>query len=78
MNGTLALGLWDIEIEVLRSTNDTVKNQAMIASGKPVQDRTPKPKHQLTKESKRLINCQMWINYPLTHTLLKVSLSCTF
>ena len=43
-----------------------------------MQDRTPTPRHQLTKESKRSINCLMWITYPPTHILLKASLSCTF
>ena len=50
----------------------------MIASGKFVQDRTPKTKHQLTKESTRLINFFFLITCPLTQILLKMSFSCTF
>ena len=37
-----------------------------------------RPKHQLKREIEMLVNCQMWITYPPTHTLLKASLSCTF
>ena len=37
----------------------TLSNQTMIASGKPAQDRTQKPKHQLKEESKKLINSQL-------------------
>ena len=68
-----ALDLWDI----VRSTNNTVKpNHSGIQER--VQDRTPKLKHQLTKESERVMNCQMWTTYPQTHIHLKVRLSCTF
>ena len=82
MDGTLALDLWDVVIEALRTTNDTAK-QSKTSPRKLVHDRRPfhqqtRPKHQLTKESKRLINCLMWIAYPPTQFLLKVSLSCTF
>ena len=33
--------------------------------------------HQLKRECQRLSNCQMWTTYAQTHSLLKVSLSCT-
>ena len=56
----------------------TVSNPTILASEKLVQDRTHKPRHQLTKENKRLINCLMWITHTQTHILLKVSLNCTF
>ena len=35
-------------------------------------------KHQLKQESERLSNCYMWISFPPTHILLRMSFSCTF
>ena len=77
MDGLLALDLWDIVIEVLRSTNNNVqaKHTSIQETGaeSPFQNQDPK-----CQKTKRLINCLMWIMYPLTHILLKVVLSCTF
>ena len=42
------------------------------------QETKTRSKHQLKRESDRLSKCQMWITYPPTHILLKVSLSCTY
>ena len=69
-----ALDLWDMVIEVLRSTN----NPTMMASGKLVRFSNPKSRSKKTNEGKKLIKCLTWIMYPLTHLLLKVSLSSTF
>ena len=64
MDGIPALDLWDLVIEVLRSTT--------------IQAVKPRPKHQLKRAAEMLINCQLWITCPQTHILLKASLSCTF
>ena len=47
----------------------------MMASRKLVRDPIPMPRPKMS-EGKRLI-CLKWIMYPLTHILLKASLSCT-
>ena len=77
MDGLLVLDLWDILIEILRSTNNTVQPNHNGIKGTCARPNS-KTKTQLTKEDKKLINCLMWITYQLTHILLKVSLSCTF
>ena len=74
--------LWDIAIEVLRSTNNTARHgkqaQGDLCRTGDVPSITTRPKHQLKRESERLSNCHMWITYPPTHIVLKVNLSCTF
>ena len=69
---------WDIVIEVLRSTNDTVKPSQ---NGNRETGARPRSKVK-TQNDKRnqcqFFNCQMWIVCPLTHIRLKVNLSCTF
>ena len=54
----------------LKDLLDQLRPRKLVHSRKPV--------HQLKRESERLSNCQMWITYPQTHSLLKASLSCTF
>ena len=49
-----------------------------MTSRKLVRGPTPKPRPKMTKEGKWMINGQMWIMYPQTHILPKVSLSCSF
>ena len=69
MDGLSALDLWDIVVEVLRSKNDTAQpnhDGVREAFRGPI----PKPRPKMTKEGKRLINCQMWIMYTLAHILL--------
>ena len=77
MDGLPVLDLWDILIEILRSTNNNVQPNHNGIKGTCARPNS-KTKTQLTKEDKKLIICLMWITYPLTHILLKVSLSCTF
>ena len=77
MDGLLVLDLWDILIEILRSTNNPVQPNHNGIKGTCARPNS-KTKTQLTKEDKKLINCLMWNTYQLTHILLKVSLSCTF
>ena len=75
LDGLLALDLWDMVIEVLRSTNNTAR-QSRLAQG----DLCATGDHsinknmtnQLERESERMSSCQLWITYPPTH------LSCTF
>ena len=55
-DGLPALDLWDIVIEVLRSTNNTVKPNH-VSIRETCAGHNPKPRPQLTKENKRLINC---------------------
>ena len=62
---------------MLRSTNNGVK-PTIMALRKLARGPIPKPRPKLTKEGERIIDCLMWITYPLTHILLKVSVSCTF
>ena len=47
MDGILALDLWDVVIEVLRSTNDTAR-QSKLAKGNLCGDR--RPLHQRTPD----------------------------
>ena len=76
MDGLHALDLWDVVTIVLRSTNNT-KRPIRLAPSEGTCERQ-ETIHQLKRESERLSNCLMWTTYPPTHTLLKVSLSCTF
>ena len=82
MDGSLPLDLWDVVIEVLRSTNNTARHGGLGHGTCPGQETIPsikpRPRHQLKRASEMLSNCQMWISYPPTHILLKASLSCTF
>ena len=77
---TTSFGLlwWDVVIEVLRSSNSTKSPKTKPAAGNclrdPERDRTSNPNR---RETETLINCRMWITSQQTHTLLKVSLSCT-
>ena len=74
MDGILALGLWDVVIEVLRSSKSTKPpNNPQQETVRADTSTTPNK-----REPKMLINCRMWTTLPQTHTLLKVSLSCTF
>ena len=77
MDGLLALDLWDIVIEVLRSTNNHVQpnHNGMV---KLVRVSIPKPRLAMSEEGKRLINCLMWIMYTTNTHSSRVSLSCTF
>ena len=79
MDGLLALDLWDVVKEVLRSSNSTKSPKTKPATGNclrdPERDRTSKPNR---RETEMLINCRIRITLLQTHTLLKVSLSCTF
>ena len=75
MDGLPAHPLWDVVIEVLRSSNST-KPPTNPAAGNcslkhfffemtnPTSNR---------RETAVLINCRMWITSPQTHTLLKVN-----
>ena len=74
MDGLLALDLWDMVVEVLRSTNNTVQ-----ASHNETRARcNSKVKTQKWQKKAKSWLCQMWIMYPPTHILLKASLSCAF
>ena len=64
MDGLSALDLWDIVIEVLRSTNTMFKPKHYWPRG--------------NWNSFFVIKCLTWITYPQTHILVNVSLSCTF
>ena len=76
IDGLLALDLWDIVVEVVRSTNSKAQ-PTIIASRKLVRLSIPKPRTRMSKEDKRLSNWVMWSMHPQTHILLKVSLSCS-
>ena len=57
MDGLLAFDLWDMWSLRCYVQPTTLSNPTMVASGKFVQDRIPKPRHQLTKrKQKRLIS----------------------
>ena len=56
----------------------TMSNPDIQATRKLEQFLIPKPRPNTSKENRRLINSVRWITYPQTHTLLKVSLSCTY
>ena len=51
----------------------TLSSPTIVASGKLGRDQIPKPRPKMTKEGTWLSNCLLWIMYPLTHILLKVS-----
>ena len=55
-----------------------MSNPNTQAFRKMVQLFIPKPRPRKSKEDRRLINWVMWIMYPPTHILLKMSLSCTY
>ena len=76
MDGLPAFDLWDVVNRVLRSTKNT-KRPIKLAPSKET-CAWQATIHQLKRESERFGNCQMWTTYPQTHSLLKVSLSCTF
>ena len=79
MDGSLALDLWDVVIEVLRSTNET-KTPTSPASGNRCETgdcsrNTPKTKLKGNRDVER---CHIWITFLRTHILLlKASLRCT-
>ena len=91
MDGLPTLDLWDVLIEVLRSTNNT-KTPIRLAPGNwcgtgnrssnKNQDQNTNLPLSLETETEKganemSINCQMWTAYPQTHILLKASLRCT-
>ena len=43
-----------------------------------MQSQIPNSRPQLTEEDRRMINCLIWVMSPLTHIVLKKSLSSTF
>ena len=59
VEGLPALDLWDIVIEVLRSTNNNVQPSVTLHS---------KTEVRKSKEDRRFINCLMWIMRPQTHS----------
>ena len=67
-DGSLALDLWDIVIEVLRSTNKDVQPSVTLHF---------KTKARKSKEDRKYINWVMWIMCPQTHILCKMGFSCT-
>ena len=73
MDGLLALDLWDVVLEVLRSSNST-KPPTNPAPGNCSPNHKSDPKH---KKTEMWSTCRMWTTSPQTHTLLKVSLCCT-
>ena len=79
MDGLPALDLWDVVIELLRSTNSikthTTQRRATDARQEPVRETHPKPNK---RETEMLSSCRMWTTFPQTHILLKASLSGTF
>ena len=82
MDGLLALDLWDMVIEVLRSTNNNARQgrfaqRDLCGTGDHFINKK-RPKHQLKRERERLSDCQIWIMCPRTHILLKASPSCSF
>ena len=78
MDRLLALDLWDVVIEVLRSTNNTEWPVRPAGAGQEaLRAIKPRPKHQPKGGTEMLINCQMWNTHPQTHILFKASLSCT-
>ena len=72
MDGVPTLDLWDLIIEVLRSTNNTAKQCRLV------QGTCAGQKHKLKRANEMLSNSQMWITYTSSHILLKTNLSCTF
>ena len=56
----------------------TMSNPNIHAFRKLVRLFIPKPRPRKSKEDRRLINWVMWIMCPSTHSLLKMSLCCTF
>ena len=80
MDGPFAFDLWNVVIEVLRSTNNTKRPIRPApgngcGTGTHSSNKDPRPKHQLTSEV--LINCQLWTTYQQTHILLRASLIST-
>ena len=82
IDGPVALDLWDMVIEELRSTNNKERPIRLApghwcgtghSSNKTKSNPTPNK-----RETEMLINCRMWTMLPQTHILLKVSLSCTY
>ena len=73
LDGLFALDLWDVVMEVSRSLNST-KPPTHPAAGNCSRNHKSNPKQN---GSEMLINCRVWATLPQTHTLLKVSLSCT-
>ena len=73
MDGLLALDLWDVVVEVLRSSKST-ESPTHEAAGSCSRNKKPNPNK---RETKMLIICHMWTTSPQTRILLKVSVSCT-
>ena len=76
MDGLLALDLWDIVIEVLRSTNNNVQPkhtsiQELVLLFIP----KPRPRVKRRQKVQQLSDVD---HVPHTHILPKVNLSCTF
>ena len=73
-------GTWWLKCYVRQTTlQDMVKRPKETWAGQEtIPSKETKRKPQLKRESERLSNCQMWTTYPQTHSLLRVSLSCTF
>ena len=72
MDGLRALVLWDVMMEVSRSSNST-KTPTNLA-GNCSRNHKSKPKQ---RETEMLIHCRMWTTPPQTQIFLKASLSCT-
>ena len=76
MDGLPALDLWDIVIEVLRSTNNTLqpRHSSFQETGATLDSRTKTPNVRRKQKVEQLNG----VDYvPQTHILLKMSLSCT-
>ena len=69
MDNLLAFDLWDVVVEVSRSSKITESSEQQETARELT---NPNPNR---RETETLINCRMWTMSPQTHTLLKVSLS---
>ena len=75
MDGLPALDIWDVVIEVLRSSNSTRTPTNQLNSRKLFAE--SQIQTQTKRDTEMLINCRMWTTSPRTQILLKASLSCT-
>ena len=76
----LIFGTWYLMCYVQQTTMQSKVDQPKetCAGQETIPSIKPRPKHQLKEASEVLSNCRMWTTSPQTHTLPKVSLSCTF
>ena len=73
MDGLPALDLWDVVIEVSRSSKSTeLPTQEQQETAREITHPNPNK-----RETEMLINCHMWTTSPQTQILLKASRSCT-